>query len=124
MDADAFGLEGAQRLRELVDFCSGNLGTDDAGELSAEPAHAALEPVAAVAGDAAGEHFNQTGTVGTDHGHDEIGEHGGKVSVRTQGPQSWSVDSKRTFREKLALPSVRVPRAWRAIRFARPGPFL
>ena len=51
VDAQAVGLEVAKRLGEFVDFGGGNLGADDAGELSAEAAHAAFEPVAAVAGD-------------------------------------------------------------------------
>ena len=43
----------------------------DAGELAAEAAHAALKPIAAMAGDYAGEEFDDTEAVGADDDEDE-----------------------------------------------------
>lgn len=51
----------------------GDFDSDDAGELAAEAIHATLEPVAAAAGDDAGEEFNETGTVWADNCEDEHG---------------------------------------------------
>jgi hypothetical protein len=52
----------------------------DAGELAAEPAHAAFEPVAAVVGDPGRNQLHQTGPVGADHRHHESGKHGATVA--------------------------------------------
>jgi hypothetical protein len=52
-----------------------HLDAENPGELSAQMAHPALEPVAAMVGDTGGHHFHQTGTIGPDDGHDKNREH-------------------------------------------------
>ena len=83
--AEAVGLKSAESGDEFVGAGGLNLDANDAGELSAETAHAALEPVAAVAGDAGGDEFDKAWAIGADDRHDEIGKHGENVGA-ARGP--------------------------------------
>lgn len=65
----------AEFFEEPIDGGGGTFDADDAGELSGEAGHAAVEPVSAVAGDGFGEGADKAGAVTAEHGHDEVGIH-------------------------------------------------
>jgi len=58
----------------------GDLHAQDAGELPAETAHAAFQPVAAMVGHGARHRLDQPGAVGADDGHHQGNLHRGKMS--------------------------------------------
>ena len=53
---------------------------DETGELTAEMAHPAFEPIAALIGDGASEGIDEAGAVRANNGHNESREH--RLSVR------------------------------------------
>ena len=75
------GLERLQGFHQFVDARSRHFGAQDAGELAAEVAHAAFEPVAAVAGHDARDGFDQPGSVRADEGHHQRDLHEDLVAV-------------------------------------------
>ena len=70
------------RVHEFVASFPGDFDAQDAGELAAEPAHPAFEPVAAVVGDARRDQLHQTGAVRPNHRHDESSKHRANVRAR------------------------------------------
>ncbi len=73
-------------------FSAGISISQDAGEFAAEPAHAAFEPVAAVAGHGARDGFDQPGAVRADEGHHQGNLHAGLLTL---SPFRWQGISAR-----------------------------
>lgn len=74
-DGEPGGAECGEGLAERFLAIVGQGEAENAGELAAEPVHAAFEPVAVVIGDEGGDAFDETRAVTTDHGEDERGLH-------------------------------------------------
>ncbi len=80
-DTEALGGKGFEGTGQRGGVFSGDFGAGEAGELSAEAAHAGFEPVAFVIGHAGGDEIDEAGTVSPDDGHDEGGKHDASVGM-------------------------------------------
>ena len=91
-----------------------NFNPQNAGEFAAEPAHAAFEPVAAVAGHGARDGFNQPGAVRADEGHHQRNLHAGllnlfAVPLASESPPARpSVAMNRTIRRTEIVRNTRL----------------
>lgn len=79
-DGKAFAFQCAERSQELRFLWSRHRGAQNAGELSAQPGHAALKPIAPVVRDGRGNAIHQAGSVAPQNRHDKVGVHAGQIS--------------------------------------------
>ena len=81
-DGKAAALEGLQGVEQRLAFFDRQLDAQNAGELAAEPAHAAFQPVAAVIGHHARHRFNEAGAVRADDRHHQGNLHNVLLNLR------------------------------------------
>jgi hypothetical protein len=79
---EAGGRQSPQSLGQRVGLIGVYLDSQDPRKLPREMGHAALDPVAAMLGDDAGERLDEAGSIGAEHGEDEGG--GAHTSTRKQ----------------------------------------
>ena len=83
-DPNSVVLEIEERVAKSLDAGRGHAHSQQAGELTLEVCHPALQPVATMAGDDLCERFDQAGPIASDDGEDEGDLHRGRLHEGTR----------------------------------------